>query len=116
MSVAQAPLWGMGRSIDHEHPELRCSRIDLPARTGNPRTWQPLVEELLADTGPIPTLHSGGGLRYVAGLTPFADDHEAGNRCGPKPARRSGWSTRGPVYWTTSTPAVVRPSRAPTSG
>ncbi|MCA0354201.1 MAG: type I polyketide synthase [Chloroflexi bacterium] len=29
ISVAQTPLWGLGLTIAHEHPELRCSRIDL---------------------------------------------------------------------------------------
>nr|QDA77058.1 polyketide synthase [Jahnella sp. MSr9139] len=29
IAVAQAPLWGLGRSIALEHPELRCTRVDL---------------------------------------------------------------------------------------
>ncbi|ERN42091.1 polyketide synthase module [Rubidibacter lacunae KORDI 51-2] len=29
--VSQASLWGMGKAIALEHPELRCSRIDLDA-------------------------------------------------------------------------------------
>jgi phthiocerol/phenolphthiocerol synthesis type-I polyketide synthase C len=29
VSVAQAPLWGLGRVIALEHPELQCVRIDL---------------------------------------------------------------------------------------
>jgi len=28
-SLAQAPVWGLGRVIDLEHPELRCARVDL---------------------------------------------------------------------------------------
>jgi acyl transferase domain-containing protein/NADPH:quinone reductase-like Zn-dependent oxidoreductase/acyl carrier protein len=28
-SPVQATLWGLGRSIDHEHPDLACTRIDL---------------------------------------------------------------------------------------
>ena len=27
--LAQAPLWGLGRVVPYEHPELRCTRIDL---------------------------------------------------------------------------------------
>ncbi|TWJ29010.1 type I polyketide synthase [Micromonospora sagamiensis] len=27
----QAPLWGLGRTIAHEHPDLRCTRVDLGA-------------------------------------------------------------------------------------
>jgi NAD(P)-dependent dehydrogenase (short-subunit alcohol dehydrogenase family) len=29
-SVGQAPLWGLGRTIALEHPELECLRLDLP--------------------------------------------------------------------------------------
>jgi NADPH:quinone reductase-like Zn-dependent oxidoreductase len=29
LSIAQAPLWGLGKTIALEHPELRCTRIDL---------------------------------------------------------------------------------------
>jgi NADPH:quinone reductase-like Zn-dependent oxidoreductase/acyl carrier protein len=28
-SIIQAPLWGLGRTIQHEHPDLTCTRIDL---------------------------------------------------------------------------------------
>src|SRR5262249_8999329 len=28
-SLAQAPLWGLGRVIANEHPELRCTLFDL---------------------------------------------------------------------------------------
>ncbi|MEB3020581.1 type I polyketide synthase [[Mycobacterium] crassicus] len=34
LSVAQAPVWGLGRSIDHEHPELRATGVDLSASGG----------------------------------------------------------------------------------
>ncbi|MGQ4806992.1 Mycocerosic acid synthase-like polyketide synthase [Candidatus Entotheonellaceae bacterium PAL068K] len=29
LAVAQAPLWGLGAVIANEHPELRCTRVDL---------------------------------------------------------------------------------------
>ena len=29
LAVAQAPLWGLGKVIALEHPELRCTRVDL---------------------------------------------------------------------------------------
>lgn len=32
--VTQAPLWGFGRVITAEHPELHCTRIDLDQRAG----------------------------------------------------------------------------------
>ncbi|WP_437917387.1 SDR family NAD(P)-dependent oxidoreductase [Sorangium sp. So ce302] len=33
-AVSQAPLWGLGRTIALEHPELRCTRIDLDPAAG----------------------------------------------------------------------------------
>lgn len=30
-SVTHGPIWGLGRTISHEFPEFRCTRIDLPA-------------------------------------------------------------------------------------
>lgn len=32
LSLAQSPLWGLGRVIATEHPELSCTRIDLDPR------------------------------------------------------------------------------------
>ena len=29
LAVAQAPVWGLGKTIALEHPELHCTRIDL---------------------------------------------------------------------------------------
>ncbi|HEX9498269.1 MAG TPA: zinc-binding dehydrogenase, partial [Mycobacterium sp.] len=71
VSIAQAPLWGMGRSIDHEHPELRCSRVDLSA-DGGPEEFRALFEELWAD-GPEPDAALRGSLRYVARLARHDD-------------------------------------------
>jgi phthiocerol/phenolphthiocerol synthesis type-I polyketide synthase C len=71
VSIAQAPMWGMGRSIDHEHPELRCSRVDLSA-DGGPEELRALFEELWAD-GPEPDVALRGSLRYVARLAPHDD-------------------------------------------
>jgi len=32
IDIAQAPLWGLGRTIALEHPELSCTRVDLDPR------------------------------------------------------------------------------------
>src|SRR5205085_139912 len=45
VSVAQAPLWGLGRVIALEHPELRCTRIDLEPG-GGMADLQSLFKEL----------------------------------------------------------------------
>ncbi|MBW4632371.1 MAG: thioester reductase domain-containing protein [Iphinoe sp. HA4291-MV1] len=48
LCVAQSPLWGLGRVINNEHPNLRCTRVDLsPAST--PEEIQSLLSELMAD-------------------------------------------------------------------
>jgi acyl transferase domain-containing protein/NADPH:quinone reductase-like Zn-dependent oxidoreductase/SAM-dependent methyltransferase/acyl carrier protein len=43
-AVAQAPLWGLARTIAYEHPELACTRIDLDRR-------HPDVAALLRELG-----------------------------------------------------------------
>lgn len=45
---AQAPAWGLARAVTHEHPELRCSVVDLSA-THDPRELDALAEELRHD-------------------------------------------------------------------
>ncbi|MFZ0718964.1 SDR family NAD(P)-dependent oxidoreductase [Mycobacterium sp.] len=76
VSIAQAPLWGMGRSIDHEHPELRCSRVDLPLEE-QPEDLQPVVDELLANASDTDVAFRGRR-RFVARLARFEDDdHDA---------------------------------------
>ncbi|HEX4382373.1 MAG TPA: SDR family NAD(P)-dependent oxidoreductase [Myxococcales bacterium] len=47
VSVAQAPLLGLARVIALEHPDLRCTRIDLD-REQQPREIAALAAELLA--------------------------------------------------------------------
>ncbi|MFY1828321.1 SDR family NAD(P)-dependent oxidoreductase [Myxococcus fulvus] len=37
LSLAQAPLWGLGATLRHEHPELRCTLVDLdPSPVADP--------------------------------------------------------------------------------
>jgi phthiocerol/phenolphthiocerol synthesis type-I polyketide synthase C len=87
VSIAQAPVWGMGRSIDHEHPELRCSRVDLPLEE-QPEDLEPLVDELLANASDTDVAFRDGR-RYVARLARFEDgDHEAVTA---RPAAGSGF-------------------------
>ncbi|XXY48826.1 amino acid adenylation domain-containing protein [Sorangium sp. So ce269] len=44
----QAPLWGLGRTIAHEHPELSSRRVDLSAALTSEDAASALVRELLA--------------------------------------------------------------------
>lgn len=70
LNVQQAPLWGLGRVIALEHPELRCGRIDLDATPGM-QAIAPLLAELRA-TAPEDQIAFRGGDRYVARLLPGA--------------------------------------------
>ena len=67
ISPAQAPLLGLGRVIALEHPELRCTRIDLdPAM--HERSVDGLASELLGDA-PEQELALRGAERLIARLT-----------------------------------------------
>ena len=48
VNPAQSPLWGLGKVIAIEHPELRCTKIDLSAAADSGEL-QALVHELVAD-------------------------------------------------------------------
>jgi NADPH:quinone reductase-like Zn-dependent oxidoreductase/NAD(P)-dependent dehydrogenase (short-subunit alcohol dehydrogenase family)/acyl carrier protein len=50
VGVAQAPLWGLGKTIAMEHPELECARIDLPA-SPMPGEAELVARELVAGDG-----------------------------------------------------------------
>ena len=55
LAVAQAPLWGLGRTIVLEYPDLRCTRIDLAPSSEEDDThalfaevWAPDAEDQVA--------------------------------------------------------------------
>src|SRR6185436_3018322 len=48
LNVAQAPLWGLGRVIALEHPDLACTCVDVDATITAERI-DALAAELLAD-------------------------------------------------------------------
>lgn len=62
--VTHAPIWGLARTIVHEHPELRCTCVDLPS---NPDVAA-LARELLADANEDQVVLRPEG-RAVARLT-----------------------------------------------
>jgi acyl transferase domain-containing protein len=63
----QAPLWGLGRVIALEHPELRCTRVDLDAAVSAHTTTELLAELLQSDDEDQVAYR--GGTRHVARLT-----------------------------------------------
>ena len=67
LAVAQAPLWGLARTIGHELPELRTSCLDLSARP-SALELDALERELLDGDGREDQLVLRGQSRYVARL------------------------------------------------
>jgi len=66
VTVEQAPLLGLARTIALEHPALRCARIDLDLRASGDEALQ-LMAELLADDGEE-EIAVRGGQRHVSRL------------------------------------------------
>lgn len=78
IAIGQAPLWGLGKVISFEHPELRCKKVDL----GHGRTaqeLQALFDELWAESAEDQVALRGES-RYVPRLvraTPPAEEASA---------------------------------------
>ncbi|KFE58865.1 type I polyketide synthase [Hyalangium minutum] len=47
-SLTTSPLWGFGRTLAYEHPELRCTRVDLGSLSGKEEAER-LAAELLSE-------------------------------------------------------------------
>ena len=69
LSIAQSPIWGLGKVIANEHPQLRCSLVDLD--TGSEEETILLWQELSAD-GDEDQIALRGDTRYVARLVRHA--------------------------------------------
>ena len=77
VQISQTPLWGLGRAIALEHPELNCRRIDIPSTDSG--ILPQLVEEIVAPNQEDQIVYRQSDLsersyqRYVARLSPFDD-------------------------------------------
>lgn len=69
LAVGQAPVWGLGRSVDHEHPELRATAVDLSA-DGGAEELRGLFTEIWSDDRET-DVALRGHRRYVARLEPY---------------------------------------------
>jgi acyl transferase domain-containing protein/acyl-CoA synthetase (AMP-forming)/AMP-acid ligase II/acyl carrier protein len=76
VSLAQTPLWGLAKSIDLEHPDLGCTRIDLDPG-GDAEELAALAEELSLP-GAEREVAFRKGTRYVARLAPRAPKVSSG--------------------------------------
>jgi acyl transferase domain-containing protein/acyl carrier protein len=67
-AVAQTPLWGLARVVALEHPELRCTCVDLDADAGTSSPAR-LLREITAD-GREDQIAWRSEVRFVARLLP----------------------------------------------
>ena len=70
LSVGQASVWGLGRSIDHEHPELRVTGVDLSAGGGS-EELRGLFSEIWSDNRET-DVALRGHRRYIARLERYS--------------------------------------------
>jgi NADPH:quinone reductase-like Zn-dependent oxidoreductase/SAM-dependent methyltransferase len=79
LTVAQAPAWGLGKTIGLEHPELHCTRIDVD-QLDSPQAIETLVHELLLADAEDQIAYRDG-VRHVARLAhPAVDQPDRSSR------------------------------------
>ncbi len=81
VSVAQAPLWGMGRVVVNERPHVLCRMIDLPPQTDENESAA-LIEEIAAGDGESEIALRGSGRHVMKVVRTSLDGYErrpAGN-------------------------------------
>jgi NADPH:quinone reductase-like Zn-dependent oxidoreductase/acyl carrier protein len=72
VAVGQSLVWGLARTITHEHPELGCASIDLGAGSA-PDEARALFDEICADDREEQVALRGPA-RYVARLARFSPE------------------------------------------
>ncbi|MBL8163516.1 MAG: SDR family NAD(P)-dependent oxidoreductase, partial [Anaerolineae bacterium] len=70
VAASQSPLWGLGKSIALEHPELRCVCLDLDPTIAPQQQMDAVLNELFAPDGEEQIALREDG-RYVARLAPL---------------------------------------------
>ncbi len=77
LAIAQAPIWGLGKTVRLEHPELGCICLDLDPEDSEVRKLDNLISELAIRTQEVEATESQvayrNGGRYGARLTPRSD-------------------------------------------
>ncbi len=85
IDVSQSPLWGLGRVIALEHPELKCVRVDLDSDP-HADNAAALLQELVAADGENEIAYRGG-VRHVARLVKHRPETKAKLAVPPTPFR-----------------------------
>ncbi|MBN1991919.1 MAG: SDR family NAD(P)-dependent oxidoreductase [Anaerolineae bacterium] len=113
LNMAHAPLWGLGRVIAFEHPELHCTRLDLDPRPDPAeaeRLWAMLAQPDIEDQEDQIAFRRG--IRYVARLIPYGSRVEAGELTIPVEPFRLTMSDYGLLENLTLAPTKRRPPAA----
>jgi 1-acyl-sn-glycerol-3-phosphate acyltransferase len=84
-AVIQAPLWGFGRILVHEYPELHPALVDCSARPA-PEEVEALAREVLAEAGED-EIALRGAHRYLRRLVRLDLEEEAVVEAQPEAAR-----------------------------
>jgi myxalamid-type polyketide synthase MxaB len=83
LDVSQASLWGLGRVIALEHPQLHCSRVDVDPALPGEESCRNLADELLsADIEDQIAIRKEG--RYIARLARLGGRKTASRMPAPK--------------------------------
>jgi len=77
-----APLWGLGKVIVLDHPDLSCVRVDVNLHKAD-GLW-PAFSAELAESGAEDQVALRAGRRFVARLAALNDDWNAADRTQPK--------------------------------
>ena len=76
-NIFQSPLWGMGKTIALEHPELNCVCLDLDAGDNEQQMMSSLIAEICQKGfKKEPQVAYRNGDRYVARLTQYLQNSQ----------------------------------------
>ncbi len=70
LAIEQSPIWGLGKVISLELPELKCVRIDIDPQQPDAESISLLIKELSTD-GREDQIAYRDGVRFVHRLLPF---------------------------------------------
>lgn len=85
----QSSLWGMGKSIMLEHPELNCALVDLGVELSPEKAARRLFDDI-SDAGSENQIAHRAGRRYAARLTRLAKGKEQPQTLLGSPFRHDG--------------------------
>ncbi|MEZ4727512.1 MAG: hypothetical protein R3E79_10300 [Caldilineaceae bacterium] len=92
-AAAQGALWGLGRTIAREAPQLHCTCLDLSQAMAPEEQIKHLHQELEQDTTdgePESQIAYCAGVRYIARLVNWQPTDSAGAEQAPQPLHPDG--------------------------